>query len=93
VHHKPLTITFSSDETGNAALYSGAGGAASALAACRNSRETTAMHKKKSGIRIEKEARRRARAGIGMPPAARLIPDKRNKPPKHKKTPLDSGRA
>jgi hypothetical protein len=72
---------------------SGAGDAARALAACRNFARTTAMRKKKPGIRIEKEARRRARAGIGMPPAARLIPDKRNKPPKHKKTPLDSGRA
>jgi hypothetical protein len=72
---------------------SGAGGAARALAANRDSHITAAMRKKKPGIRIEKEARRRARAGIGMPPAARLIPDKRNNPPKHKKTPLDSGRA
>ncbi len=40
--------------------------------------------KKKSRIRVEKEARRRARLGVGMPPAARVIPDKRLKPPKHK---------
>jgi len=32
-----------------------------------------------------KEARRRARELAGPPPAARVIPDKRLKPPKHKK--------
>jgi hypothetical protein len=53
----------------------------------------TSMRKKKTGIRIEKEARRRARAGIGMPPVERLIPDKRRKPPKHKKSLQDSNRA
>jgi hypothetical protein len=31
------------------------------------------------------EARRRARELAGPPPAARIIPDKRLKPPKHKK--------
>jgi hypothetical protein len=31
------------------------------------------------------EARRRARQSAGTPPAARVIPDKRLKPPKHKK--------
>jgi hypothetical protein len=41
--------------------------------------------KKKPRLRVEKEARRRARLGIGMPPAARVIPDKREKPVKHKK--------
>jgi hypothetical protein len=50
------------------------------------------MRKKKIGIKIEKEARRRARAGIGMPPAQRLIQDKRHKSPKHKKALLDSAR-
>jgi len=30
------------------------------------------------------EARRRAREFAGPPPAARVIPDKRLKPPKHK---------
>jgi hypothetical protein len=52
----------------------------------------TFVRKKKTGIKIEKEARRRARAGIGMPPPERLIPDKRRKNPKHKKSLLDSGR-
>jgi hypothetical protein len=32
-----------------------------------------------------REARRRARELAGPPPAARVIPDKRLKPPKHKK--------
>ncbi|MGH9714688.1 MAG: hypothetical protein ACRD5M_15445 [Candidatus Acidiferrales bacterium] len=41
--------------------------------------------KKKSRVRVEKEARRRARLGIGMPPPARAIPNKRDRPPKHKK--------
>ncbi|HXN98757.1 MAG TPA: hypothetical protein VN881_06755 [Candidatus Acidoferrales bacterium] len=50
------------------------------------------MRKKKRVVKIEKEARRRARAGIGMPPPERLIPDKRKKPPKHKKPLLDSSR-
>jgi hypothetical protein len=47
------------------------------------------MRKKKGRINISKETRRRARAGIGMPPVERLIPDKRLKPPKHKKPLLD----
>jgi hypothetical protein len=37
-----------------------------------------------------REARRRARELAGTPPAARVIPDKRLKPPKHKKK-LDEG--
>jgi len=41
--------------------------------------------KREPRLRVEKEARRRARLGIGMPPAARVIPDKREKPAKHKK--------
>jgi hypothetical protein len=32
-----------------------------------------------------REARRRARELAGPPPAERVIPDKRRKPPKHKK--------
>jgi len=36
------------------------------------------------------EARRRARELAGPPPAERVIPDKRLKPPKHKKSPLES---
>lgn len=36
-----------------------------------------------------KEARRRAREQAGQPPAERIIPDKRRKPPKHKKEILE----
>jgi hypothetical protein len=42
--------------------------------------------KKKSKFRVEKEARRRARLGVGMPPTERTIPDRRLKAAKHKKT-------
>ncbi len=35
--------------------------------------------------RVGKEARRRARERLGLPPAERIIPDKRRKAPKHKK--------
>jgi hypothetical protein len=42
--------------------------------------------KKKPRIKIPKEARRRARLGIGLPPPERLIPDKREKSGKHKET-------
>jgi hypothetical protein len=41
--------------------------------------------RKKDRLRVHKEARRLARLGIGMPPGGRVIPDKRKKPPKHKK--------
>jgi hypothetical protein len=37
-----------------------------------------------------KEARRRARELAGPPPAERVIPDKRLKPPKHKKILIES---
>jgi hypothetical protein len=40
---------------------------------------------KKSKFKVATEARRRARLGIGPPPAERTIPDKRSKPVKHKK--------
>jgi hypothetical protein len=43
-------------------------------------------HRKKGQLRVTKEARRRARLGVGLPPAERTIPNKREKPPKHKKT-------
>lgn len=36
-----------------------------------------------------KEAKRRARATLGSPPATRVIKDKRLKPPKHKKSLID----
>jgi len=45
--------------------------------------------RKKRKLQVAKEARRRARLGIGLPPAERVIPDKRRKPPKHKKSALD----
>jgi hypothetical protein len=45
--------------------------------------------KKKSVFRAGKEARRRARLGIGMPPPERVIPDKKLKPSKHKKKLVD----
>jgi hypothetical protein len=38
------------------------------------------------------EARRRARELAGPPPAARVIPDKRLKPPKHKGNLLEEGK-
>jgi hypothetical protein len=44
--------------------------------------------KRKPRFRAANEARRRARLDAGMPPAERTIPDKREKPPKHKKSPL-----
>lgn len=42
--------------------------------------------KKKPQLRVGKEARRRARLGIGLPPPERTIPNKRGKSEKHKKT-------
>jgi ribosomal protein L44E len=47
------------------------------------------VKKKKDRIRIHKEARRLARRGLGMPPTERTIPDKRDKPVKHKKKIID----
>jgi hypothetical protein len=46
--------------------------------------------RKPSKFTAGREARRRAREAAGPPPAERLIPDKRRKPPKHKKNPLES---
>ena len=48
-----------------------------------------AKRKKKDRLRVGKEARRRARLGIGLPPPERTIPNKREqagKPAKHKET-------
>ncbi len=42
--------------------------------------------RKKSQFKVTKEAKRRARLGIGLPPPERVIVEKRHKPPKHKKT-------
>jgi hypothetical protein len=46
------------------------------------------MARKRKKPKFEKgtEARRIARENAGTPPAARVIPDRRRKPPKHKKT-------
>jgi hypothetical protein len=44
-----------------------------------------ARRKKKDKLRAHKEAKRRARMGVGMPPPERVIIDKRLKPEKHKK--------
>jgi len=42
-------------------------------------------HKKKKKVDVSKEVRRRAREHVGMPPTERVLPDKRRRPPKHKK--------
>ena len=42
--------------------------------------------KKLKKLKVPKEAKRRARLGIGLPPPERTIPDKREKPVKHKET-------
>ncbi|MGH9748253.1 MAG: hypothetical protein ACRD59_19330 [Candidatus Acidiferrales bacterium] len=41
--------------------------------------------KKKSKFKVGTEARRRARLGIGLPPPARAIVEKRLRKPKHRK--------
>jgi hypothetical protein len=41
--------------------------------------------KQKKVFRKEREARRMAREMVGTPPPARVVADKRIKPPKHKK--------
>ena len=43
------------------------------------------LRKKKDRLAVGKEARRRARSGIGLPPPEKVIVEKRHKPPKHKK--------
>jgi hypothetical protein len=48
--------------------------------------------RKKDKIRPHKEAKRKARAVVGMPPPARVVPEKRDKPEKHKKR-LEEGDA
>jgi len=50
---------------------------------------TVARRKKKRKFEKGTEARRMARETVGAPPAARVIPDRRTKPPKHKKRLLD----
>ncbi len=41
--------------------------------------------KRRKKFSVEKEARRRARERVGLPPAERVLADRRRKPPKHKK--------
>jgi len=48
-----------------------------------------ARRKKKRKFEKGTEARRMARENIGTPPAARVIRDRRTKPPKHKKRLID----
>ena len=48
-----------------------------------------ARSRKKRKIHIGKEARRRARDVVGMPPVERVIIERRFKPPKHKKKLLE----
>ncbi len=45
--------------------------------------------RKPKKFKAAKEARRRARLAIGTPQTERIIPDKRLKPPKHKKKLLE----
>jgi hypothetical protein len=49
-----------------------------------------ATKKLRRKLDVGKEARRRARQSAGLPPAERVILDKRRRPPKHKKKVLDS---
>jgi hypothetical protein len=44
-----------------------------------------ARKRKPGKFRATTEARRQARILVGQPPAERVVPDKRKKPPKHKK--------
>ena len=44
-----------------------------------------AKSKSRKKYTVGKEARRRARERVGLPPAERVLPDKRRKPPRHKK--------
>lgn len=50
-----------------------------------------AMARKRKKQKFEKgtEARRIAREHVGTPPTERVIPDRRKKPPKHKKAVLE----
>jgi hypothetical protein len=54
--------------------------------------KTVAKSKRKpTKFTAGREARRRARELAGPPPAERIIPDKRLKPPKHRKNLLEDG--
>ena len=43
-------------------------------------------NRKRAKLKVAKEAKRRARSGIGLPPPERIIVEKRHRPPKHKPT-------
>ena len=45
--------------------------------------------KRKKTFSAATEVRRQAREFVGAPPPTRVIPDKRDKPPKHKKKELE----
>jgi hypothetical protein len=47
--------------------------------------------RKSSKFTAAREARRRAREMAGPPPAQRVIPDKRLKPPKHRRNLIEEG--
>jgi hypothetical protein len=47
------------------------------------------VKKRKRRVDVGSETRRRAREKVGLPPAERVLPDKRKKPPKHKKRLLE----
>jgi hypothetical protein len=51
-----------------------------------NGEAVMASKKRKTKFTAAKEARRRARLAAGTPPTERVIPDKRRKPAKHKKS-------
>jgi hypothetical protein len=40
-------------------------------------------------VDVGAETRRRAREKVGLPPTEKIIPDKRRKPPKHKRKLID----
>jgi hypothetical protein len=48
-----------------------------------------AKRRRKPKFTAANEARRRARQSVGLPPAERVVADKRRKPQKHNKLPLD----
>jgi hypothetical protein len=52
---------------------------------------TRISKRKKTRLRVAKEAKRRARLGVGLPPPERVIIDKRLKPPRHKKPLFEEG--
>ncbi len=56
---------------------------------CGSFAGTKVAGKKTQKFDPAREARRRAREKLGMPPRERILADKRRKPPKHKKQFLD----